>query len=92
MVSAYRAEEFESSSMPIRRVSARALPVKRVCTHYELGTGINFPKRYLNQAGAHLLVYQDGSVGLTHAATEMGQGVHIKIMQVNVQPCTDCRL
>jgi xanthine dehydrogenase large subunit len=36
----------------------------------------------LNQAGAHLLVYQDGSIGISHAATEMGQGVHIKCMQV----------
>jgi xanthine dehydrogenase/oxidase len=47
--------------------------------------GINFPLRYLNQAGAHVLVYMDGSVLVTHAAVEMGQGIHTKCIQVAAQ-------
>ncbi|MEZ4631844.1 MAG: molybdopterin cofactor-binding domain-containing protein [Deinococcales bacterium] len=36
----------------------------------------------LNQAGALVLIYQDGSVQLNHGGTEMGQGLHTKMMQI----------
>ncbi|HEX8366602.1 MAG TPA: xanthine dehydrogenase molybdopterin binding subunit [Allosphingosinicella sp.] len=44
--------------------------------------GISFTTSHLNQAGALVLVYADGSVHLNHGGTEMGQGLHIKIAQV----------
>ncbi len=44
--------------------------------------GISFTLTHLNQAGALVLVYADGSVHLNHGGTEMGQGLHIKIAQV----------
>lgn len=44
--------------------------------------GISFNYTPLNQAGALVLVYTDGSVLLTHGGTEMGQGLHTKIMQI----------
>ena len=47
--------------------------------------GVNFPVKYLNQAGAQVLVYTDGSVYITHAAVEMGQGLNTKVMQVAAQ-------
>src|SRR5205085_1003598 len=37
---------------------------------------------HLNQAGALILVYADGSIHLNHGGTEMGQGLHIKIAQI----------
>lgn len=37
---------------------------------------------FLNQAGALILVYVDGSVLLTHGGVEMGQGLHTKMIQV----------
>lgn len=44
--------------------------------------GISFTLTHLNQAGALVHVYQDGSVVLNHGGTEMGQGLHRKMTQV----------
>ncbi|RJS93802.1 xanthine dehydrogenase molybdopterin binding subunit [Salinisphaera sp. Q1T1-3] len=44
--------------------------------------GISFTSKFLNQAGALVLVYLDGSVQLNHGGTEMGQGLHTKVAQV----------
>lgn len=44
--------------------------------------GISFNKTEYNQAGALILVYVDGSIQLNHGGTEMGQGLHIKMLQV----------
>lgn len=44
--------------------------------------GIAFTALFLNQAGALLHVYVDGSVLLSHGGTEMGQGLHTKMIQV----------
>ncbi|XP_072356297.1 xanthine dehydrogenase/oxidase isoform X2 [Scyliorhinus torazame] len=44
--------------------------------------GICFNAAFLNQAGALVHIYTDGSVLLTHGGTEMGQGLHTKMVQV----------
>ncbi|KAM3585325.1 uncharacterized protein V6R79_014495 [Siganus canaliculatus] len=44
--------------------------------------GISFTAFFLNQAGALVHIYTDGSVLLTHGGTEMGQGLHTKMVQV----------
>lgn len=44
--------------------------------------GISFTLTFLNQAGALVHVYQDGSVHLNHGGTEMGQGLFQKVAQV----------
>ncbi|XP_076807856.1 xanthine dehydrogenase/oxidase-like [Clavelina lepadiformis] len=44
--------------------------------------GISFEENYLNQAGALVHVYRDGSVLVTHGGTEMGQGLHTKMIQI----------
>merc|ERR1712137_566090 len=44
--------------------------------------GMSFTVKFLNQAGALVHVYTDGSVLVTHAGTEMGQGLHTKMCQV----------
>ncbi|MCE6968796.1 xanthine dehydrogenase molybdopterin binding subunit [Cereibacter sphaeroides] len=44
--------------------------------------GISFTLTWLNQAGALVHVYQDGSVHLNHGGTEMGQGLFQKVAQV----------
>lgn len=44
--------------------------------------GISFNKTEYNQAGALVHIYQDGSVQLNHGGTEMGQGLHSKMLAV----------
>lgn len=44
--------------------------------------GISFTLTHLNQAGALVHVYQDGSIHMNHGGTEMGQGLFQKIAQV----------
>ena len=44
--------------------------------------GISFNFTPLNQAGALVHVYKDGSVLINHGGTEMGQGLHTKMIQV----------
>ena len=44
--------------------------------------GISFTTQLLNQAGALVSIYKDGSIYLNHGGTEMGQGLFIKVAQV----------
>ncbi|MGQ3053609.1 MAG: xanthine dehydrogenase molybdopterin binding subunit [Roseateles sp.] len=47
--------------------------------------GISFNVAHLNQAGALVHVYTDGSVLVNHGGTEMGQGLNTKVAQVVAQ-------
>lgn len=44
--------------------------------------GISFTTSFLNQAGALAVLYADGSLQLNHGGTEMGQGLHTKMLAV----------
>jgi len=44
--------------------------------------GISFTTTHLNQAGALIHLYADGSILLNHGGTEMGQGLMVKVRQV----------
>jgi xanthine dehydrogenase molybdopterin binding subunit len=44
--------------------------------------GISFTLTFLNQAGALVLIYQDGSVQVNHGGIEMGQGIHTNIAAI----------
>jgi xanthine dehydrogenase molybdopterin-binding subunit B len=44
--------------------------------------GISFTTAFLNQAGALVLIYKDGSVLINHGGTEMGQGLNTKIINI----------
>ncbi|KAG5984696.1 hypothetical protein E4U55_003642 [Claviceps digitariae] len=47
--------------------------------------GISFTALFLNQAGALVHIYHDGSVLVAHGGTEMGQGLHTKISMIVAQ-------
>ena len=84
------AELEQSSGYAARRSAitewnARQAIIKRGLALTPVMFGISFTASFLNQAGALLHVYHDGSVMINHAATEMGQGVYIKVAQVVAQ-------
>lgn len=56
--------------------------VKRGLGMFPLKFGMSFNAVHLNQAGAFVSVYTDGSIRLNHGGTEMGQGLFIKVAQV----------
>ncbi|MFJ1708020.1 xanthine dehydrogenase molybdopterin binding subunit [Kitasatospora sp. NPDC088346] len=55
---------------------------KRALAVTALKFGISFNLTAFNQGGALVLVYKDGSVLINHGGTEMGQGLHTKMLQV----------
>jgi xanthine dehydrogenase large subunit len=65
-------EAFNAAS-PVLKKGLALTPVK---------FGIAFNVTHLNQAGALVHVYVDGSILVNHGGTEMGQGVNTKVMQV----------
>ena len=61
----------------------RASPViRKGLATFAVKFGISFNIPTLNQAGALVHVYTDGSVHLNHGGTEMGQGLFVKVAQV----------
>lgn len=56
--------------------------VKRGIGFQPVKFGISFTNSLLNQAGALLLIYADGTVQMNHGGTEMGQGLHTKMRSV----------
>ncbi len=66
----------------IKAFNARSPILKRGIALTPLKFGISFTLTHLNQAGALIHVYQDGSVHLNHGGTEMGQGLFQKVAQV----------
>jgi len=61
----------------------RTSPIlKRGLGLFPLKFGISFNIPHMNQAGALVHIYTDGSIRLNHGGTEMGQGLFIKVAQV----------
>ncbi|MDB5369634.1 MAG: xdhB [Roseomonas sp.] len=56
--------------------------LRRGLGSFVLAFGISFGVVAMNQAGALVNVYTDGSIRLNHGGTEMGQGLFIKVAQV----------
>jgi xanthine dehydrogenase molybdopterin binding subunit/xanthine dehydrogenase small subunit len=77
----------EEAGFAARRASVdawnRAHPrIKRGLAVTPLKFGIAFTLTHYNQAGALVLLYMDGTAQVNHGGTEMGQGLHTKILGV----------
>ncbi len=66
----------------IKRFNAGSEVLKKGIALTPLKFGISFNVTHLNQAGALVHVYTDGSVLVNHGGTEMGQGLNTKVAQV----------
>ncbi|MDA0705109.1 MAG: xanthine dehydrogenase molybdopterin binding subunit [Proteobacteria bacterium] len=66
----------------IREFNGTSPVLKRGIAMTPVKFGISFTATHLNQAGALVHVYRDGTVHLNHGGTEMGQGLFIKVAQV----------
>lgn len=66
----------------IRKFNRDSAVLKRGIALTPVKFGISFTATHLNQAGALVHVYTDGTVHLNHGGTEMGQGLFTKVAQV----------
>lgn len=66
----------------IAQFNAAHRHTKRALAITPVKFGISFNLTAFNQAGALVHVYKDGSVLVNHGGTEMGQGLHTKMLQV----------
>lgn len=74
--------EYRSRVEEIHKFNAENNILKRGIALTPVKFGISFTATHLNQAGALLHVYTDGTVHLNHGGTEMGQGLFTKVAQV----------
>ena len=74
--------DFERRTEEVARFNATHEHVKRGLAITPVKFGISFNLTAFNQAGALVHVYKDGSVLVNHGGTEMGQGLHTKMLQV----------
>lgn len=81
------AELVQSSDYAARRAKVAAWNethriIKKGISLTPVKFGISFTTTHLNQGGALVHIYTDGSILLNHGGTEMGHGLMIKVAQV----------
>ena len=73
---------YEARRAAVAEWNAREPVLKKGLALTPVKFGISFTLTHLNQAGALVHVYSDGSIQLNHGGTEMGQGLNVKVAQV----------
>ncbi|AHM02817.1 Xanthine dehydrogenase, molybdenum binding protein subunit [Roseibacterium elongatum DSM 19469] len=74
--------DYEGRRAQVAEWNAENPVLKRGIAMTPVKFGISFTLTHLNQAGALVHVYQDGSIHMNHGGTEMGQGLFQKVAQV----------
>jgi xanthine dehydrogenase large subunit len=74
--------DYHARRAEIRASNRSATTIRRGIALTPVKFGISFTHTPYNQAGALLHVYRDGSLQLNHGGCEMGQGLHVKVVQV----------
>lgn len=74
--------DYSKRKMAIAKWNATHSVLKKGISLTPVKFGISFTLTHLNQAGALVHVYQDGSIHMNHGGTEMGQGLFQKVAQV----------
>lgn len=74
--------DFLNASKEVAQFNSQNRWKKRGVAMVPTKFGISFTTKFMNQAGALVHVYTDGTVLVTHGGVEMGQGLHTKVAQV----------
>ena len=74
--------EYAKRREEIRAFNAKSPVLKKGLALTPVKFGISFTATFLNQAGALIHIYTDGSIHLNHGGTEMGQGLNTKVAQI----------
>ncbi|MEO9168208.1 MAG: xanthine dehydrogenase molybdopterin binding subunit, partial [Aestuariivirga sp.] len=77
-----KSSSYQTRRTAIAKFNATSPILKKGLAFVPVKFGISFTNTMMNQAGALVHVYGDGSVHLNHGGTEMGQGLYIKVAQV----------
>jgi xanthine dehydrogenase molybdopterin binding subunit/xanthine dehydrogenase small subunit len=77
-----QSSELEKRRAEINSWNAQYPHRKRGIAMTPVKFGISFTVTHLNQAGALVLLYQDGTAQVNHGGTEMGQGIHTNIRAI----------
>ena len=85
MVQLEKTSDYRKRRKAIDAFNAKNRFVKKGLSLTPVKFGISFTLTPMNQAGALVHLYADGSVQVNHGGTEMGQGLYIKVAQVVAQ-------
>ena len=77
-----RRSDYRTRRLALREQNKTSRIIKRGLALTPVKFGISFNATHLNQAGALVNVYADGSVIVNHGGTEMGQGLFTKVRQL----------
>lgn len=77
-----RTSDYRARRNAIRAFNAQSPVIRHGLALTPVKFGISFTATAYNQAGALVHIYTDGSVQVNHGGTEMGQGLHSKIVEV----------
>jgi xanthine dehydrogenase large subunit len=77
-----RTSRYAERRAQVRDFNDRHPTLKRGLSLTPVKFGISFTATQFNQAGALVHVFTDGSVLVNHGGTEMGQGLHTKVLQI----------
>ena len=77
-----RSSEYDKRRQAVNEFNASNEFFKKGLALTPVKFGISFTTTFLNQAGALVMIYKDGTILVNHGGTEMGQGLHTKMQQV----------
>jgi xanthine dehydrogenase large subunit len=77
-----RTSDYRARREAVKEFNKENVILKKGISLTPVKFGISFTLTHLNQAGALVHVYTDGSVQVNHGGTEMGQGLYMKVAQV----------